>query len=163
MPILHGGWSCCTLQCPPPLLPPPQPLYVHPHTTYFIKFLLNSYRAILWLITISFSHGIFYCLQCVDRVMPVSLCLQQHHSHTLQYIPLCLHFTVDKAYLMPVPLCLQPQYSHTLQYIPLCFHFFIVLLLMRLSLCLYAFMHPQRYHRIPNPHVPLHMRHHAIC
>ncbi len=38
------------------------------------------------------------------RLMPVSLCLQPQHSHTLQYTPLCLHFAVDKAYAcVPMP------------------------------------------------------------
>ncbi len=60
----------------------------------------------------AFSHSIpIHCstypyvfILLLIRLMPVSLCLQLQHSHTLQYIPLCLHFAVGKAYAcVPMP------------------------------------------------------------
>ncbi len=52
------------------------------------------------------------------RLIPVSLCLQPQHSHTLQYIPLCLHFAVDKAYVC-VPMPSATVFPHTAVHTPM--------------------------------------------
>ncbi len=60
----------------------------------------------------AFSHSIpIHCstypytfILLLVRLMPMFLRLQPQHSHTLQYIPLYLHFAVGKAYAyVPTP------------------------------------------------------------